>query len=213
MVLLSRTMGAAYMGSMGPASSPVGANISEEGSDDNGTIVLGSRGCENRSSCCGVGNVGVCTISPHSSSSSTGILVVSMSGAGKLSGLSSIPGRIRISAEGCTPGEMWFATLFVSEAVCDTVAVRLCIACSDLRGVRSTDTARSSCRCSLATMGFFGASGADVDRCDGLSSFQWSVDAEELQLKAADWFEASGGRLCLAGRAVFVAGTEDCVRE
>ena len=91
--------------------------------------------------------------------------------------------------------------------------VRLCVNCSGWRAVRSTDTARPSCRWSLATIGFFNAGGVEDDNGAGLSIFQGSADADELQSNAAELLVANGGKLCLAGRAVFVVGTEDCVRE
>jgi hypothetical protein len=62
-------------------------------------------------------------------------------------------------------------------------------------------------------MGFFNAGGVGDGNGAGLSIFQGSADAGELQSKAAELLVAKGGKLCLAGRAVFVVGIEDCVRE
>ena len=215
MVLRSRTIGAADIGSTGSAAARIGTGESDLGSEDGRELSLINEGSANGSSCFGVGIVGVWTISPQSSSSSStggcAAWVVEVEGVSKLE--KSAQGS-DASAAGCDiGGEMGFATAVVSKTVCDTVAVRLCVDCSGLREVRSTDTARPSCRCSLATAGFFNANGVEDDRCAGLSNFHGSADTGELQSNAAALFVAKGGKLCLAGGAVFVAGMEDCVRE
>jgi hypothetical protein len=211
MVLRNRTIGEANMVSAGSVYAELSFCkldlLSTAGAES-----LGGAGSGNGSSMLGVGNVGVCTISPHSSSSSIGATAIAVAGTGGVSKLRSAQ-EFDTSAEGGDIGDEWLGTAVVSGNACDTVAVRLCIDCSALRGVRSTEAARPSCLCTLVTAGFFKVKGVEVERCAGLSNFHGSPDAEELQSNATALPVAKGGRLCLTGRAVFVVGMDDCVRE
>jgi hypothetical protein len=95
------------------------------------------------------------------------------------------------------------------------VSVKVCLLVSPTSRVRSIETARSSCVCTLSTVECFVAMDEDVERRPGLSCFHGSTAAVgELQSNAAGMFVDTGGRLCLTGATgARCVGTEVFVRK
>lgn len=122
-MLCNRTTGAADTGSTGLV---LGGGPIMGGAEG---AASGSNGRENGSSCCAVGKVGVCTISPQSSSSSSTrsslTLDVDIDGP---SNLLKSARESTTTAEGfVVRGITGSATVFMLVEASDTVAVRLCV--------------------------------------------------------------------------------------
>jgi hypothetical protein len=163
--------------------------------------------------------VGLCTISPHSSSSSLSFAGTSANWVivVKPSGMLGLAQGSALLVDGLDArGEIKFVAMVVSCVGCNADAVRLCSACSDLRGVKSTDTARPSCLCTFVTAGCLSVVGVKGECESGLLGVQGSEDSDadgELQSKAALAVVDRAGRLCLTGAAVTGLGAADVVRE
>jgi hypothetical protein len=151
-----------------------------------------------------VDTVGLDTISPHSSSSSTGAVKRSTCGAEGARPLHGSSGDAVVLVNG---GDIKCVTAGVSSVIGRS---RTCFAGSGVCDVRSNDTARTPCCCALTTVGSMGAMGEDVERNPGLSCCQGSLEADaELQLNAAGVSVDKGGMLSRVEGLVPVVAIDD----